>query len=148
MEENKLSFYESGLLKVADFSGSYESPNPDANQFRYKLVDGEVVDGWPGVADDDIMPLYDEALSESIMLTIRNDLKIQIKLLAKQKIEALGWKIERALEQDALNGTTTVSDVYAAREAIRTASNDAETQLDSALTNEAAIAIVQAFAAS
>lgn len=148
MEENKLSFYESGLLKAADFSGSYESPNPDANQFRYKLVDGEVVDGWPGVADDDIMPLYDEALSESIMLTIKNDLKIQIKLLAKQKIEALGWKIERALEQDALNGTTTVSDVYAAREAIRTASNDAETQLDSALTNEAAIAIVQAFAAS
>lgn len=147
MEDNKLSFYESGLLKAFDHLGSYDSPDPDANQFRYKLVDGEVVDGWPGVADEDIMALYDQELTESTMLSIRSDLKAQIKLLAKQKIEALGWKIERALEQDALNGTNTVIDVYASREAIRAASNEAELELDSASTNEDALDIVKAFAA-
>lgn len=62
-------------------------------------------------------------------------LKVAIKAEAKTRIEALAWKIERATEQDAINGTTTVNDVYAEREAIRARSNAIETELD-ALTED------------
>ena len=57
-------------------------------------------------------------------------LKLNVKREAAIRIEALAWKIERASEQDAINGTTTINDVYAEREAIRVKSNEIETAID------------------
>tara|TARA_B100000963_G_scaffold119095_1_gene103726 strand:- start:846 stop:1337 length:492 start_codon:yes stop_codon:yes gene_type:complete len=57
-------------------------------------------------------------------------LKMNVKEEARVRIEALAWKIEKATEQDALNGTTTINDVYAEREAIRAKSNAIEADID------------------
>ena len=57
-------------------------------------------------------------------------LKMNVKEEARVRIEALAWKIEKATEQDALNGTTTLNDVYAEREAIRAKSNAIEADID------------------
>ena len=57
-------------------------------------------------------------------------LKMNVKEEARNRIEALAWKIEKATEQDALNGTTTINDVYAEREAIRAKSNAIEADID------------------
>jgi hypothetical protein len=57
-------------------------------------------------------------------------LKQNVKNEAKIRIEGLAWKIEKATEQDALNGTTTINDVYAEREAIRVKSNQIEADID------------------
>ena len=60
----------------------------------------------------------------------KKHLKINVKQEARSRIEDLAWKIEKATEQDALNGTTTLNDVYAEREAIRVKSNEIEAAID------------------
>jgi hypothetical protein len=47
------------------------------------------------------------------------------------RIAATDWKIDRAKEQDAVNGTDTLSEVYAEREALRQRSNDIEVAIRS-----------------
>lgn len=55
-----------------------------------------------------------------------------IKTVAKGKIEAVGWKVERARERDLLNGNNdAMTEVAAEREAIRQASNDLEELIQS-----------------
>lgn len=65
--------------------------------------------------------------------------KYRIKEAAKEKIQSLAWRIERAQEreQTGLAGETLI-DVFLEREAIRKASNRIETEID-ALTDEAEI---------
>ncbi|NTS77345.1 hypothetical protein HR060_10760 [Catenovulum sp. SM1970] len=56
-----------------------------------------------------------------------------IKQQAKQRIESLAWKVERANERIALNiagANAELLAVYAEREAIRQASNKAESDLN------------------
>ena len=59
----------------------------------------------------------------------RSALVGRVKSEAGERIAATDWKVDRARERDALNGTTTLKDVYAEREAIRTASDEAETAI-------------------
>ena len=59
----------------------------------------------------------------------RNALVIRIKTEAGQRITSLNWKVDRARERDVLNRTSTLQEVYAEREAIRAASNEAETAI-------------------
>lgn len=70
-----------------------------------------------------VPPGFDQA-------AFKEHLKINVKQEARNRIEALAWKIEKATEQDALNGTTTLNDVYAEREAIRVKSNEIEAAID------------------
>ena len=74
----------------------------------------------PGVA---VPPGFDQA-------AFKEHLKTNVKEEARIRIEALAWKIEKATEQDALNSTTTINAVYAAREAIRVKSNEIEAAID------------------
>jgi len=56
--------------------------------------------------------------------------KHQIKILAKDAIEALAWKINRAKDIDAVNGNTNaLRAVYQEREDIRVKSNAAEAEV-------------------
>ena len=71
----------------------------------------------------EVPPGFDQA-------AFKAHLKMNVKEEARNRIENLAWKIERATEQDALNGTTTLNDVYAEREAIRAKSNEIEAAID------------------
>tara|TARA_B100001287_G_scaffold178097_1_gene150172 strand:- start:392 stop:883 length:492 start_codon:yes stop_codon:yes gene_type:complete len=70
-----------------------------------------------------VPPGFDQA-------AFKEHLKMNVKEEARRRIEDLAWKIEKATEQDALNGTTTLNDVYAEREAIRAKSNAIEADID------------------
>ena len=70
-----------------------------------------------------VPPGFDQA-------AFKEHLKMNVKEEARRRIEDLAWKIEKATEQDAVNGTTTINDVYAEREAIRAKSNEIEADID------------------
>ncbi|SHO59260.1 hypothetical protein [Vibrio quintilis] len=63
----------------------------------------------------------------------------QIKQEAEERITCLNWRLQRAQERESLNVTDveTVEDVMKLREAIRTASNDAELAVNQLETVEA-----------
>lgn len=142
---SKLSFNKHGLYVDFSDNGQYDSPDESVNQHRFKLVDGVVVDGWPDVTDENIMDEFNTEMESTSLIDFKDDQKKQIKSAAAQKIQALAWKIERATEQDAINGTTTILDVYADREAIRVASNAAEVAIDAESDQESIYEIVRQF---
>ena len=135
---SKLYFNKHGLYIGSTEFGDFDSPDESANQHRFKLVEGEVVDGWPGVADNDIMPLFNAEMEQNSFSDLKEETVSKIKMITRGKIEALAWKIERATEQDAINGTNTILDVYAEREALRVAGNAAEASILAATTIEEA----------
>ena len=141
----KLNFNSAGLLSSADERGQYDMPDENANPFRYKLVNGEVKDGYPGVVDEEIMPLFNVDNEAFHFENSKQDMIKQLRNRAAAKIQALAWKIERANEQDALNGTSTINSVYAEREAIRVASNVTQAAINSATSFENAVAAFNAF---
>jgi hypothetical protein len=57
----------------------------------------------------------------------KQDLIFLIKTEAADRIAATDWKVERAKERDALNGVNNVHYIYADRELIQVASDEAET---------------------
>ena len=127
-----------------DEDGIYDIPvgNEDSTQVhRYTEVDGELVDIYPGLSDEDVIAAVLEAATLSNAAAARATVVNVIKSKAGHAIEALDWKIQRATELDAINGTNTFADVYADREAIRKWSNDTETSLDSLLTTEEIYAV-------
>jgi hypothetical protein len=142
---NKLNFNSAGLVSSADERGQYDMPDENANPFRYKLVNGEVVDGYPGVADADIMPLFNADNEAYHFDKTKADMIGQLRNRAASRIQALAWKIERATEQDALNGTSTINAVYAEREAIRVASNVAQASINAATSFEEAVTAFNSF---
>jgi hypothetical protein len=97
--------------------------------FRYKYADGAWTDAFPGVADDAFMAEYDILNTSWSLADAKSDKIPSIKRAAAGKINALDWKIQRATEQDAINGTSTLAAVYAEREAIRVASGTKEAAL-------------------
>ena len=109
--------------------GDHDLPVDSVLGHRFQLVDGEVVDRYDGVTDDDVREIDAErvvARQAEELQAARTALVRRVKTEAAQRIANLDWKVERARERDALNGTKTLQEVYAEREVIRLASNQAE----------------------
>ncbi len=140
----KISFNKHGLSTGLSETGEYQIPE-GGYPFRYKLVDGVVVDAWPDAADEEIMELFNAEMEINAILDRKEELVFRIKQITREKIESIAWKIERATEHDAINNTTTLLDVYAEREAFRVAGNAAETDILAAETANEAEEIFTAF---
>ena len=126
---NKISFPHGNDWGVIGPDGDYKLPVASFLGHRFQLVDGKVVDRYDGVSDDEVKKIDEERTQQKQadeLQAARDALVIQVKTEAGQRIANLNWKVDRARERDALNGTDTLQVVYAEREAIRTASNEAE----------------------
>jgi hypothetical protein len=141
---NKISFPHGNDWGVIGPVGDYKLPVASLLGHRFQLVDGKVVDRYDGVSDDEVKKIDEERTQQKQadeLQAARDALVIQVKTEAGQRIANLNWKVDRARERDALNGTDTLQVVYAEREAIRTASNEAET----AITELASFDEIRAF---
>lgn len=126
---NKISFPHSNDWGVIGPDGDYKLPVASLLGHRFQLVDGKVVDRYDGVSDDEVKKIDEERTQQKQadeLQAARDALVIQVKTEAGQRIAATNWKVDRAKERDALNNTATLQDVYAEREAIRAASDEAE----------------------
>ena len=126
---NKISFPHGNDWGVIGPDGDYKLPVASLLGHRFQLVDGKVVDRYDGVSDDEVKKIDEERTQQKQadeLQAARDALVIQVKTEAGQRIANLNWKVDRARERDALNGTDTLQVVYAEREAIRTASNETE----------------------
>ena len=140
----KISFPHGNDWGVIGPEGDHDLPVDSTLGHRFQLVDGEVVDRYDGATDDDVRRIDDERVAErqaEELQAARTALVRRVKAEAAQRIANLDWKVERARERDALNGTTTLQDVYTERELIRMASNEAEAAVAKLATQEA----IQAF---
>ena len=129
---NTISFPHGNNWGVIGPDGDYKLPVASLLGHRFQLVDGRVVDRYDGVSDDEVKKIDEERTQQKQadeLQAARDALVIQVKTEAGQRIANLNWKVDRARERDALNGTDTLQGVYAEREAIRTASNEAETAI-------------------
>ena len=126
---NKISFPQSNDWGVIGPDGDFKLPVASVLGHRFQLVDGKVVDHYDGVTDDEVKTLDAESAKQKQLddfQVMQDALVIQVKIEASERIAKLDWKVERAKERDTLNSTTTVKDVFAARETIRAASDAAE----------------------
>lgn len=126
---DKISFPHGNDWGVIGPYGDYKLPVASVLGHRFQLVDGKVVDRYGGVSDDEVRKLDADRVAEQQTADLeaaRQALIRKVKTEAGDRIAASDWKVDRARERDALNGTTTLQDVYAEREAIRTASDEAE----------------------
>jgi hypothetical protein len=131
---NKISFPHSNEWGVISPDGDYDLPVKSILGHRFKLVDGAVEDRYNGVTDKQVKTIDAKKAAEMDTANIKlakQDLVVRIKTEAAERIATTGWKVERAKERDALNGTTTLTDVYAERELIRGLSDKAETDVTS-----------------
>ena len=129
---NKISFPHGNDWGVIGPDGDYKLPVASVLGHRFQLVDGKVVDRYDGVSDDEVKKIDEERTQQKQadeLQAARDALVIQVKMEAGQRIANLNWKVDRARERDALNGTDSLQVVYAEREAIRTESNEAETAI-------------------
>jgi len=129
---NKISFPHGNDWGVIGPDGDYKLPVASVFGHRFQLVDGKVVDRYDGVTDDEVKKIDEERTQQKQadeLQAARDALVIQVKTDAGQRIANLNWKVDRARERDALNGTSSLQEVYAEREAIRTESNKAETAI-------------------
>ena len=136
---NKISFPHDNDWGVIGPDGDYKLPVKSVLGHRFKLVDGKVVDRYDGVTDDKVRKLDAKRVTDqqaADLETARKALAGRVKTEAGERIAALNWKVDRAKERDALNGTTTLQDVYAEREVIRTASDEAEAAIADLTTPE------------
>lgn len=121
---------------TCDTGGDIAAPEgvEGAEIFRYKRVDDAWVDAFP---DDDGASFWDSynALVDSwAVADMKPHIISAIKAGAARQIEATAWKVERATEVDATDGSNTLAAVYAERAAIRAASNAHEEALDDITT--------------
>ena len=126
---SKISFPHGNDWGVIGPEGDHDLPVDSTLGHRFQLVDGEVIDRYDGVTDDEVREVDAARVVErqaEELKAARTALVRRIKAEAAQRIANLDWKVERARERDALNGTKTLQDVYAEREIIRLASNQAE----------------------
>ncbi|MBF0448729.1 MAG: hypothetical protein HQL67_11055 [Magnetococcales bacterium] len=139
----KISFPHSTEWGVISEDGDYNLPVESDLGHRFRLVDGVVEDRYDGVTDEEVRTIDAQAAAEKESVDLeeaRQALISRIKTKAAERIAATDWKVERARERDALNGTTTLQDVYAERELIRQASDEAEVAVAGLASMEAVIA--------
>lgn len=107
-----------------------------------KLINGVVVHTMPGKTLAQQVAEYNAA-KEADALQKYKEAKIPlIKNTAAEKITALDWRLERAREQDLLEGTTSKElEVLQARQAIRDANNLLEAAVLACETREEVDAI-------
>ena len=140
---NKISFPHSNDWGVISPEGDYDLPVKSVLGHRFKLVDGAVEDRYNGVTDKQVKAIDAKKAAEidSANLELaKQDLVIRIKQEAAERIAATDWKVERAKERDALNGTATLQEVYAKRELIRGLSDEAESAVAGLRTLESVAA--------
>ena len=129
---DKISFPHSDDWGVIGPNGQFKLPVPSTLGHRFQLVDGKVVDRYGGITDDEVKQQDADTVASQQTAELeaaRYALVSRVKSEAGERIAATEWKVGRARERDALNGTATLQDVYAEREAIRTASDEAETAI-------------------
>ena len=139
----KISFPHGNDWGVIGPEGDHDLPVDSVLGHRFQLVDGEVVDRYDGVTDDDVREIDARRVIErqaEELQAARTALVRRVKTEAAQRIATLDWKVERARERDALNGTKTLQEVYAEREAIRLASNGAEAAIAKLASQEEILA--------
>ncbi|CAA7616801.1 conserved hypothetical protein [Candidatus Terasakiella magnetica] len=139
----KISFPHGNDWGVIGPEGDHDLPVDSTLGHRFQLVDGEVVDRYDGVTDDDVREIDAERVVErqaEELQAARTALVRRVKTEAAQRIATLDWKVERARERDALNGTKTLQDVYTERELIRRASNEAEAAIAKLASQEEILA--------
>jgi hypothetical protein len=133
-----LQFNDSGVCVGTSPFGTHASPDPDSTPFRWKLDDdGTVVDAFPGIDDEDIMEAYNASIVLDSIERLKKEKIKKVKEAAAGYIQELQWKVDRALERDLLNGTSTVNEIYAIKEDIRQASNAVELLISQADSEEA-----------
>ena len=139
----KISFPHGNDWGVIGPEGDHDLPVDSVLGHRFQLVDGEVVDRYDGVSDDEVREIDAARVVErqaEELQAARTALVRRVKTEAAQRIANLDWKVERARERDALNGTKTLQDVYAEREVIRLASNEAEAAIAKLASQEEILA--------
>ncbi|EME70011.1 hypothetical protein H261_10692 [Paramagnetospirillum caucaseum] len=125
----KISFPHGNDWGVIGPEGDHDLPVESTLGHRFQLVDGEVVDRYDGATDDEVREIDAARVVErqaEELQAARTALVRRVKAEAAQRIANLDWKVERARERDVLNGSKTLQEVYAEREVIRLASNQAE----------------------
>lgn len=141
---NKISFPHGNDWGVIGPEGDHDLPVDSTLGHRFQLIDGKVIDRYDGVSDDEVRKLDAERVAEKQaeeLQAAKTALVRRVKAEAAKRIANLDWKVERARERDALNGTTSLQDVYTERELIRLASDEAET----AIASLASLGDIQAF---
>jgi len=136
---NKISFPHSNDWGVIGPDGDHTLPVDSELGHRFQMIDGGVVDLYDGVTDDEVKTLDAETAAQKKLddfQGMQDAMVIQVKIEAGERIAKLDWKVERAKERDTLNSTTTVKDIFAARETIRAASDAAELAIASLTTPE------------
>lgn len=139
----KISFPHGNDWGVIGPEGDHALPVDSTLGHRFQLVDGEVVDRYDGVTDDEVREIDAARVVErqaEELQAARTALVRRVKAEAAQRIATLDWKVERARERDALNGTKTLQEVYAEREIIRLASNEAEAAIAKLASQEEILA--------
>jgi len=102
-----------------------------------ELRDGVVVHTMPGLTYQEQETKFNSDKEKEDLEKIKLDNLIVIKNRAKAKIEELSWKLERAKEQDLLEGTSTkTQEILLLRQQIRQASNEHEAKLMAIKTRE------------
>ncbi|KIL99108.1 hypothetical protein CCC_01901 [Paramagnetospirillum magnetotacticum MS-1] len=139
----KISFPHGNDWGVIGPEGDHDLPVDSVLGHRFQLVDGEVIDRYDGVTDDEVREIDAErvvARQAEELQAARTALVRRVKTEAAGRIATLDWKVERARERDALNGTKTLQEVYAEREVIRLASNEAEAAIAKLASQEEILA--------
>lgn len=125
---------EPSVVKTVDYDGVWVQ--------RFKLDDNNnVVDMYEGQSEADALESHRIANEAAALVRAKKSLINTVKNSAGMKISEMDWKITRATERDAVNGTNTLADVYAEREAIRTASDAKEVEINAATTQAELMAI-------
>jgi hypothetical protein len=140
---SKISFPHGNDWGVIGPEGDHDLPVDSVLGHRFQLVDGEVVDRYDGVTDDEVREIDAARVVErqaEELQAARTALVRRVKAEAAGRIANLDWKVERARERDALNGTKTLQEVYAEREVIRRASNEAEAAIAKLASQEEILA--------
>ncbi len=140
---DKISFPHGNDWGVIGPEGDHDLPVDSTLGHRFQLVDGEVIDRYDGVTDDEVREIDAARVVErqaEELQAARTALVRRVKAEAAGRIANLDWKVERARERDALNGTKTLQEVYAEREVIRLASNEAEAAIAKLASQEEILA--------
>ena len=119
------------VIEAEDLTAAESVTDTEINLVLEQIGDEGI--GWTYNPDNTNFPFTSPGikLPESFnQAAFKARLKLNVKMEAKLRIEDLAWKIEKATEQDTLNGTNTINNVYAEREAIRLKSNEIEAAID------------------
>ena len=94
-----------------------------------------LVNPFAGKTIDEQVALVEKRDSDTKIKKLKGQLKHQVKIIAKDKIQELKWKIDRAKDIDALNGNNdALRAAYQSREDIRVKSNAADTAIEALAT--------------